>query len=229
MVLEGLVGASPDGFLGLFVVGLITPLTAACALPLYPAFISYLGSVGEERSVAVLGLLVVAGVLTFMGSVGFVFGLILESPIAAVVEAVSPVAFAILAVVGGILLVAPKAFGRLPTAEPPQSEYPSLTAFGYGFFFGAIVIPCNPGIIALLFAGTPVLFDTHLESFLGFLAFGLGVGAPLLAFAVLSEPFSRQVTSTIARYSGPVNRAVGAVLVVVSVYYLVAIFQVVQL
>lgn len=220
-------------FAELFVLGVATPLTAACVLPLYPAFLSYLASTGGRdgpgRSVAVLGLLVVAGVLTFTGLVRLLFGAILDSSITHVVETASPVAFVVLAVVGLVLLFEPSGFARLPAVEPPHSQYPTASAFGYGFFFGAIVIPCNPGLIALLFARTPVLFDSHVESFLGFLAFGLGIGAPLLAFALVSEPFGQRITRTLARYSDPLNRAVGAVLVVVSAYYILYVFQLVPL
>ena len=153
----------------------------------------------------------------------------LEESIGRVVTDVSPIAFVVLAVVGAVLLVNPKGFSRLPSFEPPQTRYPSATAFAYGFFFGAVVIPCNPGTIALFFARSPVLYDTHVESMLGFLAFGLGIGAPLLAFAVVSESFGRRVTGVLARYSNPINRAVGAVLLGVSVYYLATAPEVVLL
>ncbi|MHC3438671.1 cytochrome C biogenesis protein [Natrialbaceae archaeon A-gly3] len=217
-------------FAELFLIGIATPLTAACVLPLYPAFLGYLASVGERgHSVTLLGGLVVAGVLSFMALVGVVFTLVLGSSVSVAVESVSPVAFLALAAVGLVLLVDPSGFSRLPAVEPPHSKSPRLSAFGYGFFFGAIVIPCNPGLIALFFARTPVLFDSHLESMAGFLAFGLGIGAPLLAFAVLSEPFSRQVTRTLARYSDPINRGVGAVLVGVSAYYLTVVFRIVPI
>lgn len=212
----------------LFVIGVTTPLTAACALPLYPAFIGFLASVGDrDRSVAWLGVLVVAGVLTFMALVGAVFATLLETSLSVVVARVSPIAFLVLGVVGAVLLIAPDGFSRLPAVEPPQSRSPGLSAFGYGFFFGAIVIPCNPGLIALFFARSTVLFDSQVESMLGFLSFGLGIGAPLLAFAVLSEPFGRRVTRALARYSRPINRIVGAILVVVAAYYLAFVFEVV--
>jgi cytochrome c-type biogenesis protein len=54
----------------------------------------------------------------------------------------------------------------------------------------------------------------------------LGIGAPLLAFALLSESFGRRITRTLARYSDPINRAVGAFLLLVAVYYLVFVFAV---
>jgi cytochrome c-type biogenesis protein len=221
---------SLSGFVEHFLLGVATPLTAACVIPLYPAFIAYLASAGDgenERSVALLGVLVVAGVLSFMALVGILFTFVLQESVNTVVENVSLPAFGLLAIVGAVLVVDPKRFSRIPSVEPPHTRYPTASAFSYGFFFGSIVIPCNPGTIALFFARTPVLYDTRLESMLGFVFFGLGIGAPLLAFALLSEPFGRRVTSTLARYSSPINRVTGAILLAVSVYYLVVVFDVV--
>ncbi len=217
-----------SGFLEHFLLGIATPLTAACVIPLYPAFISYLASTGESSNrwpVSVLGGLVVAGVLAFMAVIGVLFTFVFQESVNRAVEDISPIAFAILAIVGAILLVDPKGFSRFPTMEPPQSRYPGLSALSYGFFFGAIIIPCNPATISLFFARTPVLYETHLESMLGFLFFGLGIGAPLLAFAIASQPFSQRVTTTLARYSSPINRATGAILVVVAAYYLIVVFE----
>jgi len=217
-----------DLIIEMFSLGVATPLTAACVIPLYPAFIAYLANAsedgGSDRSILLLGLLVVAGVISFMLSVGVVYTFILEETLTNAVERFSPVAFGLLTLIGLVMMIDPKGFSRLPTVEPPHSRYPTASAFGYGFFFGAIVIPCNPGIIALFFARTPILFDTHLESMLGFLSFGLGIGAPLLGLAIVSEPFGKRITRTLAQYSDPINRAVGAILVGVSVYYLNYVF-----
>ncbi len=222
-------------FVEFFLIGLATPLTAVCVLPLYPAFIAYLGSVstGERRrSPLLLGALVVAGVLSFMGAVGGVWTLAFGAGVADAVETVSPVAFAVLAVVGAVLVVDPKAFSRLPSVEPPQSSRPNVSAFGYGFFFGAIVIPCNPGLITLFFTRATVVFpalESHAMVLLAFLAFGLGMGTPLLAFALLSEAAGERITSALARRSGRINRGVGLVLLAVSGYYLWAVFGVVPI
>lgn len=211
-----------------FLVGVGTPLTAACALPLYPGFLAYLSNQDrEDVPVAALGVLVVAGVVSFLGLVGFVFSYVLQASLTSVVAVASPVAFALLFVVGVALVLDVDALHRLPTVEPPQSSHPWATAYLYGFFFGAVVIPCNPGLIALFFVRAPVLYDTFAESLLGFLAFGLGIGAPLLAFALVSQTASRRVTRTLARHSSLVNRATGVVLVVVAAYYLVVVFDVV--
>ncbi|ELZ65366.1 cytochrome C biogenesis protein [Haloferax sp. Atlit-10N] len=249
----------------LFVLGVGTPLTAACALPLYPGFLAYLarqssranaespspaggtadgrgsrgrgdgnGGEGEDGDrdgdgglpIAVLGGLVTAGAVSFMLVVGVVFSFLLELSLTAVVEVVSPAAFGVLFVVSLALLFDAKVFARLPTVEPPETRHPALSAFAYGFFFGAIVLPCNPGFIALFFARVPVLFDTAAESLLGFLAFGLGIGAPLLAFALVSERYSRRATRWFARHTTAINRVTGAVMLVVSAYYLLVVFDV---
>jgi len=214
-----------------FAIGVGTPLSAACVIPLYPAFVAYLANNestdGAVRSrPIVLGGFVVAGVVTFMAAVGVVFTRLLQTSLTRVIEAVSPVAFVLLVGIGLVLLADLDLFARVPTVDPPQFNYPSATAFSYGFFFGAIIIPCNPGLIALFFARAPVLFETQLQSMLGFLAFGLGIGAPLLAIAAVSESSGQRLTRLLARYKTPINRVTGLVLVSVGLYYLVFIFEV---
>jgi len=216
-----------------FLLGAVTPLTATCVLPLYPALVGYLASASQgerARSPALLGALGVAGVLAFMSVAGVLTVVLLGENVGVAVRQVSPLAFLLMTVVGLLLAVAPGSFSRIPTVEPPHLQYPTASAFGYGFFFGAIVIPCNPATITFFFArATTVLpgLDSGFEAMLGFLAFGGGMGAPLLALALLSQPFSEQLTRTLARYSTPINRAVGAFLVLVGVYYLIFIFSVV--
>ena len=216
-----------------FLIGLATPLTAACVLPLYPAFIAYLGSIGtheQDRSVALLGVLVVSGVISFMAVIGILWTLVFGASISQVVETISPGASLVLSVVGFVLVVSPDGFARLPAVEPPHTTRPYLSAFGYGFFFGAIIIPCNPGLIALFFSRTTVVFpafESQLEVMLAFLVFSLGVGAPLLAFALLSQPYSERLTRLLARQSDIINRGVGLVLLAVSAYYLLFVFRVV--
>jgi len=217
------------GLLETFLIGVATPLTAACVIPLYPAFVSYLANNSGERrlqSPLALGLLIMAGVLSFIGLVGIVVTRFLESSITNVVGIVSPIAFAALLAIGIVLLFDLEVFSRVPTLEPPQSRSPGVTAYSYGFFFGAIILPCNPGFIALFFARVPVLFETQLQGLLGFLAYGLGIGAPLLALAVVSESFGQRVTHTIARHSTPINRGTGILMIGISLYYLFVVFRV---
>ena len=213
-----------------FLLGVATPLTAACVLPLYPAFIAYLGSLGDrDDAIVLLGVLVVAGVLAFMALIGLIYTVILSAGVNTAVETISPAAFLVLLIVGLVLLIAPATVGRLPSVEPPHYQRPRASAFAYGFFFGAIIIPCNPALIALFFSRTTVIFpafDTQLEVMAAFLAFGLGIGAPLLAFAVLAQSTGDRITRALARHSSLINRATGLVLVVVALYYLVFGFAV---
>lgn len=209
-----------------FSLGLATPLSAVCVIPLYPAFLAFLSNQDDDApSVAALGVLVALGVVAFMAAVGVVFTTVLEQSLTGVVSTVSPVAFGVLAVLGVALAADLHPQSRLPTAEPPQTRYPSLSAFAYGAFFGAIVLPCNPGFIAVFFARA-FLFSDPVASLANFGSFGLGMAAPLLAFAFASEPWRDRVIGVLTDHRRVINAVTGVVLVAISLYYLVAVFAV---
>ena len=79
-----------------------TPLTAACVLPLYPGFIAFLAGQreGARRAPLALGLAVVAGVTAAMIGIGLVFSTLLELSLTGVTAVASPIAFAVLALIG---------------------------------------------------------------------------------------------------------------------------------
>lgn len=209
-----------------FTLGLATPLSAACVVPLYPGFLAFLSNQDEDApGIATLGVLVALGVVAFMTAVGLLFTTVLETSLTAVVEAVSPPAFGLLAVLGVALLLDLHPQSRLPTVEPPQTQYPSLSAFAYGGFFGAIVLPCNPGFISVFFARA-FLFSDPVTSMANFLAFGVGMGTPLLAFAFVSEPWRDRVLGVLTGNRRAVNAVTGAVLLGISLYYLLFVFGV---
>lgn len=211
---------------GTFVLGLATPLTAVCVLPLYPGFLAYLAQQGEAGgSVARLGVSVTAGVIVFMLAVGVVFTTVLEVSLTRVIGTISPLAFGVLAV-GSLFLLLDADIGRsLPAVEPPTTNRPVLSAFLYGLFFGAIVLPCNPAFIALFFARA-FLFTAPAANLLNFLAFGLGIGFPLLAFSFVSEGVGKRVIRTLTAHHGIINRGSGVVMLAVSLYYLLYVFDV---
>ncbi len=209
-----------------FSLGLATPLSAVCVIPLYPGFLAFLSSQEEDAPpVAVLGILVATGVVGFMGAVGVVFTTVLGASLTGVVEVVSPVAFALLGVVGVALVVDVHPWSRLPTAEPPQTRSPSLSALAYGAFFGAVVLPCNPGFIAVFFARS-FLFADPVSSLANFGAFGVGMATPLLAFAFAAEPWRNRVLGALTTHRRVVDATSGVVLVAVSLYYLLVVFEV---
>lgn len=221
----GLVAVAVESFL----LGLATPLTAVCVIPLYPGFLAYLSNAGEDApSVAALGVLVAVGVVGAVGAVGLVFTTILSRSLTTVVDVVSPVAFALLAALSLVLLSGRSAGESLPGIDPPRTDHPVLGALGYGAFFGAIVLPCNPGFVAVFFARS-FLFVTPVASLTNFLAFAVGIAAPLLAFALVAEAVRERAIGLLVVNRAVVNRGTGAVMLAVSVYYLVVVFDVVGL
>ena len=90
-----------------FVLGLLTPLGAACVLPLVPAFLVYINSQiskdESKKSLVFIGLLVSSGITLFMLLVGLVFTLLLRKSLSSVISVVSPFAFGILMIVGLLL------------------------------------------------------------------------------------------------------------------------------
>lgn len=208
-----------------YTLGLATPLSAVCVIPLYPGFLAFLSNQQEGGpSPAILGGLVALGVIVLMGSVGIIFTTILETSLTAVVEMISQPAFALLAIFGIVLIADLHPQARLPSIEPPQTRYPSLSAFAYGAFFGAIVLPCNPGFISVFFARA-FLFTSPLSSLANFGAFGVGMGTPLLFFAIISEGWRNQLMSILTRNRRAVNVLTGVILLGISLYYLIFVFE----
>lgn len=212
-----------------FLLGLATPLTAACVLPLYPGFISYLTKQfdGSEtrKTYAMFGGLAAAGVISFMLILGIVFTTLIQTSLTAVTQIVSPIAFTALG-----LLSLPLIFGRsfeslIPSFDAPSFEDPLKNAFGFGFFFGAIVLPCNPGYIAV-FLARATLFSSPISGLSNFLLFGLGIGFPLIAFSAVSSAKSREVIDFLKKYEKRINQGSGLLMLSISVYYLFFVFKI---
>ena len=210
-----------------FVLGLLTPLTALCVIPLYPAFLSRLSrNVSKEhdnrRLFALFGLVVVAGVIVFMAVLGLVFTMLLQESLTKVIGVISPIAFAAMAVIGVLLMFNVKIQRKV---RPNKLRNPYVSAFFYGFFFGAIVVPCNPLFIAAFFARVATV-EGFVVNMLNFLAFGLGIGAPLLAFSLVSRATSRSMVNWLVKYNRPIDFVAGLVMASVAVYYLIYVFHV---
>ncbi len=103
----------------------------------------------NRRLFALLGLVVVAGVIAFMALLGLVFTMLLQESLTKVIGIISPIAFAAMAVIGVLLMFNVKIQRKV---RPNKLRNPYVSAFFYGFFFGAIVVPCNPLFIAAFFA-----------------------------------------------------------------------------
>ena len=213
-----------------FVLGVLTPLGAVCVLPLYPGFLAYLSKrldrrTASRRTILAIALAITAGVIAFMLLLGLLFTTVLQISLSRVIGVVSPIAFGILLVMS-VLLLFDVDIGRiLPRSRTPTARNPWLSALLYGFFFGAIVVPCNPLFLAVFFTRSVSILGFG-ANLLRFLAFGVGIAAPLVALAALSAAASSAVIGFLTRYRSIVNRVAGGVMLGVSVYYLVFVFRV---
>lgn len=210
-----------------YVLGLLTPTTALCVLPLYPAFLARVARMAnrdrDDRStLAWAGIVVTAGVVTFMAVLGLLFTTLLQQSLQRAIGVVSPVAFAILAVIGVAMMAGLEVHHKVRLPEPKN---PLLASYLYGFFFGAIVIPCNPAFIAAFLARTALIADP-VASILNFLAFGVGIGTPLIAFSLVTRSASRRLVNLLVKHERKVAFVAGAVMTAVSLYYLIAVFDI---
>jgi len=213
-----------------FMLGLLTPLTAVCVLPLYPGFLSFLSrklstEKGNRGRPMALGGLVTSGVILFMLLVGLVFTTLIEASLTRVIQVVSPIAFAALAVISVLLIFNVDAGKLFPQARIPSVKSAYLSALLYGFFFGAIVAPCNPGMIAAFFTKTLATTTAHfLVNMLHFLLFALGIGFPLLVIALVSGTASQRIVRFLVTHKAVINRVAGAIMLGISLYYLLFVF-----
>jgi cytochrome c-type biogenesis protein len=216
-----------------FVLGVLTPLGAVCVLPLYPGFIAYLsnrvaGEAASRRTILLLALYVSAGAIAFMLLLGLLFTTVLQVSLTRVIGIVSPIAFGFLLVISLFLLFNVDVGKFLPKGKIPVARSPWAAALLYGFFFGAIVVPCNPLFIAVLFTRS-VSVAAFGANVLRFLAFGLGIAAPLLGLALLSTAASGTVIGFLARHRSLINRIAGGIMLGISIYYLFFVFRVLDI
>lgn len=213
-----------------FILGLLTPLTAVCVLPLYPGFLSYLASKMSAKNTKLrpflLGVIVTCGVLLFMILLGLIFTTFLQVSLTRVIGIVSPVAFVILLVISLLLIFNVDAGKFLPKFSAPVAKNPLFSAFLFGFFFGAIVIPCNPLFIAALFTRAISAMD-FFANMLNFLFFGIGISFPLLALSAISGASSSIVIDFLTRNKRIINFVAGIIMLIISLYYLIFVFNVI--
>ena len=215
-----------------FLAGLFAPLAAVCVLPLYPGFLAYLarqvsqkGSTESKHTFIKLGLVVTIGVISSMFLFGLIFTTLLQGSLTKAIGIISPIAFGILGLVS-ILLIFDVDFGRFfPKVHSPVLKSPYLSSFVFGFFFGAIVLPCNPAALVVLFAISSSVTSFILNLF-NFIFFGIGMAMPLLLFTIVSVAWSKKVISFLTTYKSWINRIAGLLMLVISLYYLIFVFRV---
>ncbi|MBM4409013.1 MAG: cytochrome C biogenesis protein, partial [Chloroflexi bacterium] len=107
-----------DQFVQAFALG-VASAASPCLLPLYPGFIAYLAgnsrSLAGRRAAGLLGLLVLAGVLTVMLAIGLLLS-VLAVPVGSVLAWLVPLVDLVLIVLGILLIAGRNPFERMPGA-----------------------------------------------------------------------------------------------------------------
>jgi cytochrome c-type biogenesis protein len=191
-----------------------------CLLPLYPGFIAYLAanasSLAGRRATGLLGLLVLAGVLTTMVVLGVAL-LAISAPVGQLGVYLVPIIDGFLIVLGLLLITGRNPFERLPGIRVPVIRSPYGQAFVYGILLGPLALPCaGPFLVALL--ALSVGFGDALARLGTFIVFGLGFGLPLVILSLLAGARQQSAVRWITIHHRSIELAAGVLLILVALY-----------
>ena len=205
--------------LGPFGAGILSA-ASPCLLPLYPGFIAYLGSNAQalegRRATGLLGLLVLAGVITMMVAVGLLL-VAIAVPTSRLLAYATPLVDGLLVVLGILLLLGRNPFERLPGMRVPIVANPYAQAYVYGMMLGPIALPCaGPFLVSLL--GISLGVADGLGKIGTFVMFGLGFGLPLVVLSLLTAGRGRVVVRWIVSHHRAVEVISGVLLVAIGTF-----------
>lgn len=213
-----------DQYLQAFILGNQAILTNVCLLPLYPGLVAFLAGNSADgqpwRGTRWLGLLVLAGVLTMMLGVGFVLFTFSRS-FGAILPVLLPAIYAVVLVLGVLMLFGLNPFARLATTNVPLLRNRYVTAYLYGLLLGPMTLPCTGPIITSAFLLGANDFAVLAEGLLYFLCFGLGFGWVLVVLPFLTSALQRQLTRWLARRYKLLTRLSGVTLILIAVFGIV--------
>lgn len=197
----------------------VASAASPCLLPLYPAFLAMLvgrhgptGNTAGAATAALFGLIVVLGVVSALIVVGAVVTL-LSISLSPVLAYVVPLTTLLLIVLGVIMLAGRNPFAGLATIAVPVVSQPLGQAYVYGLAFGPVALPCaGPFVIALLAISIGV--EETVTRLLGFVAFGLGLGLPLIILSMVGALRARELAGWLTRHHLALMRVAGALLIV---------------
>jgi len=205
--------------LAVFAAG-VASAASPCLLPLYPGFLAYLSansaSLAGRRGTGLLGLLVLAGLLTTMVLIGAVL-VVVAIPIGRVASLLIPIVDAFLIALGILLIAGHNPFNRLPGMQVPIVRNPYGQAYVYGIMLGPLALPCAGPFLAALLALSVGVGDAVLR--LGtFVVFGLGFGLPLLILSLLAGARQRSVVRWVTAHHRPIEVVSGVILIAVALW-----------
>lgn len=176
-----------DQFIQAFALGLAS-VASPCLLPLYPGFIAYLAgnsrAIAGRRAAGLLGLLVLAGVLTVMLAIGLLLAVV-AVPVGPVLAWLVPLVDLVLIALGVLLIAGRNPFERMPGASVPVIANPYGQAYVYGLMLGPLALPCAGAFVVALFAISIGVGDA-VPRIARFLVYGLGFGLPLVALSLIA-------------------------------------------
>ena len=212
-----------EAIVATFALGLASA-ASPCLLPLYPGFIAYLAGSAQARRAGrvtwVLGLAVLAGVLTTMIAIGSLLT-IAALPFGDILQWSVPVTTAVLVTLGLLLLAGRNPFARLAGVRIPVVQHPAGQAYVYGLLVGPVALPCaGPFLVALL--AISVGFMDAASRIGSFVVYGLGFGLPLLGLAAIGTSRADALSRLLARHNTIILRAAGILLIATALYELLA-------
>ncbi len=219
-------------FVEAFTLGNAAILSNVCLLPLYPGLMVMLAGrtdvvpaapspdarpgIWQRFGPRLLGLAVLAGIVTFMVALGFVLHQVQRS-VADVLDWVLPVVYGLVIVLGVMMLLDRNPFARLTTVNAPIVRSPVGSSYLYGMFLAPMTLPCTGPIVVSAFVlggvgGTGALIDQLWY----FVAFALGFGWPLVLLPFLAVPLQRRLTRWLAQHHRAVSVVSGVVMLIVA-------------
>lgn len=200
-----------------FLLGNAAILGNVCMLPLYPGLFALLASRADddvdEGSLRWMGVLVLAGVLTFLIAVAGVLWA-LSSQFGDVLPVVLPVVFGLVILLGVLLILDRNPLRRLGTGQVPVVGSPAGSAFVYGLALGPMTMPCTGPVIFTAFAVGGVAGAGAFGQQLGFfLAFGAGFGWPLVLLPLLATSTQARFTRFLTRNHRAIDVVSGVLLI----------------
>jgi cytochrome c-type biogenesis protein len=205
-----------------FTLGNAAILGNVCLLPLYPGLLVMLSArltnPRSRVSTMSLGLLVLAGIVTFMVALGFAL-FQLSRAVADILDWLLPLMYGIVLVLGVLMALGHNPFNRLVATESPVVRSPAATAFLYGMFLAPMTLPCTgPIVVSAFVIGSVSGSDALADSLVYFVFYALGFGWPLVVLPVLAAPAQRQITRWLATHHRIIEVLSGALLIAIAVY-----------
>ena len=196
-----------------FTLGNAAILGNVCLLPLYPGLVvmmsARLANPRSRLSTMSLGVVVLAGIVTFMVVLGFVLYQI-SRPVADVLDWLLPLMYGTVFVLGAAMFLGRSPFARLIRTDAPVLRSPAATAYLYGVFLAPMTLPCTGPIVVSAFVIGSVSGSAALaDSLAYFMFYALGFGWPLVVLPMLAAPAQGQITRFLAVHHRVIEVSVG--------------------